>query len=460
MLHKKTIFILLASVIFLVLIIILLVKVFSSKNKLPYLITLPLQSASSFSDITSLLKNNIKTTITISDKKQELDLFLVPEDYTFFITQQDIFFNANDNSKINKYSKNFYDYEYSSTVKILTKREKSAFTHYSYGRKAQDNFILCEKNLCEENSVNLNQFKFMLVEDPYDKISGGIGLSFKDYYQNDAANLFDELYKGNYIKNKIWYINYDKDDKKNLIIGKMPYQVDTKFNEDDFTFFEVKDNIWELEMINIITGDDNEENYIKEKKLFFSQDSSLIYGPYEYYQKIKSKFFNKNKCSEHMFEYKLTEYLYLTCNSDISLSDFPPLTFDINNNFKFELTKDDLFVKDNQNILFLFITNKEERYSGKWYMGEPFLKKYIPVYNQGESKIGFYKVIIDYKSSYRVIGILGFIFFIICCIILSYLILYLLRKRKNKKIRQAALEMKVEEMNRNLVEKQSENDKA
>ena len=93
-------------------------------------------------------------------------------------------------------------------------------------------------------------------------------------------------------------------------------------------------------------------------------------------------------------------------------------------------------------------------------MGEPFLKKYIPVYNQGESKIGFYKVIINYKSSYRVIGILGFIFFIICCIILSYLILYLLRKRKNKKIRQAALEMKVEEMNRNLVEKQSENDKA
>ena len=33
--------------------------------------------------------------------------------------------------------------------------DESAFTHYSYGRKAQDNFILCEKNLCEENSVNL-----------------------------------------------------------------------------------------------------------------------------------------------------------------------------------------------------------------------------------------------------------------------------------------------------------------
>lgn len=464
MLHKKTIFIISISVISLILLIILFVSIFSSKNYLPNLITLPLQPSSSFSDISSLLINNVKTTITISDKKQEVDLFLVPDDYSFFITQQDILFKNNDNSKINKYSKNFYDYEYSSSVKILKQREKSTFTSYSFARKAQENFILCEKDLCEEKSLKLNEFKFMLAEDPYDKISGGIGLSINNFIGNEGVNFFNELYQGKYINKEIWYINYDKKkDKKSLIIGKMPYEVEDKYDISDFTFFDIKNKRWELEMLNVIIGEDtndNDENFIKERYFVFRPDSSIINGPYEYFQKIKNKFFNKylsnEQCFQHIFENKLIEYLYITCNSDISLDDFPPLSIDINNNYKLILTREDLFIKNEQKLLFLFITNKEEKYSGKWFVGEPFLKKYIPIYNQGEEKIGFYKVITNYKSSYRIFGILGFIFFIICCVILSILILYLLRKYRNKKIRKAAMEMRIEEISSKLVEKQPE----
>ena len=464
MLHKKTIFIISISVISLILLIILFVSLFSSKSYLPNLITLPLQSSSSFSDISSLLTNNIKTTITISDKKQEVDLFLVPDDYSFFITQQDILFKNNDNSQINKFSKNFYDYEYSSSVKILSQREKTTFTHYSFARKAQENFILCEKDLIEDNSLKLREFKFMLAEDPYDKISGGIGLSPNNFIGNEGVNFFSELYKGKYINSEIWYINYDKNkDKKNLIIGKMPYNVDNNYDIDDFTFFDIKNKRWELEMLNIIIGEEineKDENFIKERNFAFRPDSAIINGPYEYFQKIKDKFFTKyisnEQCFQHIFENKLTEYLYITCNSDISLDDFPPLTIDINNNYKLILTYEDLFIKNEQQILFLFITNKEEKYSGKWFVGEPFLKKYMPVYDQGEEKNGFYKVIINYKSSYRIFGILGFIFFILCCVILSLLILYLLRKYRNKKIRRAAVEMRIEEISSKLIEKQSE----
>ena len=78
MIHKKTIFILLGSLIFIILIILMFVYLFSSNNYIPHLINLPLQTSSSFSDISSLLKNNIRTTITVSDKKQEIDLFLLP----------------------------------------------------------------------------------------------------------------------------------------------------------------------------------------------------------------------------------------------------------------------------------------------------------------------------------------------------------------------------------------------
>ena len=124
MIHKKTILIISGSILFLILIILMFVNIFSSKNYIPYLINLPLQTSSSFSDISSLLKNNIRTTITVSDKKQEIDLFLLPSDYSFFITQQDILFKNNDNSRINKYSKNFYDFEYSNTIKIISEKEK------------------------------------------------------------------------------------------------------------------------------------------------------------------------------------------------------------------------------------------------------------------------------------------------------------------------------------------------
>ena len=466
MIHKKTILIISGSILFLILIILMFVNIFSSKNYIPYLINLPLQTSSSFSDISSLLKNNIRTTITVSDKKQEIDLFLLPSDYSFFITQQDILFKNNDNSRINKYSKNFYDFEYSNTIKIISEKEKISFTQYNMARKAEENFILCNKDNCNENSLELKQFKFMLAEDPYDKISGGIGLTPTYFGKNEATNFFNELYEKNYINNKVWYINYDnKNDKRNLIIGKMPYEIDDKFDKNDYIFFDVKNKGLEFEMLDIIIGDDdndNHENFIKEKNFVLTQDSSLINGPYEYYHKIKSMFFSKyfsnRQCSENIFESStLIEYLYLTCNTDISLDDFPPLTIIINNYFKLELTSEDLFIKNNEKFLFLFITNKEERYSGKWYVGEPFLKKYIPVYDQGKEKIGFYKVMIKYKNSYRIITTIGFIFFIICMGILVYLGLYLYRKYKNKKIRKAALEMRIEEISSKLVEKNAGN---
>ena len=218
-----------------------------------------------------------------------------------------------------------------------------------------------------------------------------------------------------------------------------------------------------MEMLNIRIGndDENQENFIKEKNFVFNQDSSLIYGPYEYYQKIKNIFFNKyladNKCSENMFEFQLLEYLYINCNTDISLDDFPPLIIDINNYFKFELTQKDLFIKSDNRIIFLFITNKIEKYSGKWYMGEPFLSKYKPAYNQKDKKIGFYDVILKNQKSYKVFGIIGFIFFVICTGILIYLCLYLFRKYRNKKIRKAAMEMRIEEISNKLIKDQKEN---
>ena len=470
MLHKKTIIIITISLLALILLIYILFLIFSSSYNIPNVVILPLQSTSSISDLSSLFYNNLRTTITISDEKQEVDLFLLSEDFSFFITQKNILFENNEKSEINKFSNNFYNYEKSSSIDIISDRTQMFFTKYKYGRKSKENFSLCSKNNCDKTSINLKKFKFMLVEDPIDKISGGIGLGPNEYIVDGAINLFNELYREKYINNLIWYIDYKNEEKK-LIIGKLPYEVNNKYNKDDFEFFEMEKvgSVYELNMMKITIGnneenndDENSDNNIKDRAFQFLQDYSLIHGPPEYYNKIKNIFFNKyfsnNQCVENSFNYKLIDYLYISCNEDISLKDFPPLIIYINKNFKFELTYDDLFMKSNGQFLFLFVSNKIENYfNKKWHIGEPFLKKYNPVYNPKDNKIGFYQISKNKKSNYKSAGIIGFIILFISIVLIIYLCLFIFRKYRNRKIRRAAMEMKIEEISRKFILYKGEN---
>ena len=145
MLHKKTIIIIAISLLAIILIIYTLFLIFSSSNNIPNVVILPLQSTSSISDLSSFFYNNLRTTITISDEKQEVDLFLLSEDFSFFITQKNILFENNEKSKINKFSINFYNYEKSSSIDIISNRTQMFFTKYRYGRKSKENFSLCNK---------------------------------------------------------------------------------------------------------------------------------------------------------------------------------------------------------------------------------------------------------------------------------------------------------------------------
>ena len=465
MLQKKTILIIIISLIAIAYIIYLITIISSSSVSLSHTAILELQSTTSFSDLSSFFNNNLRTTITVSDKNQEVDLFFSSKDFSFFITQQDIFFNNNENSKINKLSNNFYNYEISSTLKIKSNRTQTYFTNYKFGRKAEENFALCSENNCDKNSIKMNNFYFMLVEDPFEKVSGGIGLRPIEFIGDGAINLFNELYRKNYIKNNVWYIEYNKNDEKKLIIGKFPYEINKKYKMNDFDFFKIgnKASNWQLQMIKISIGkndnnnndEENNDNIIKERNIEFQQEFSFIYGPPDYYKKIKNIFFNKylnNKCTENTYTYQLTDFLYIICDEDIPLKEFPPLIMNINKNIGFELTYEDLFMKNNGKALFLFVSNKIEKYfNERWYMGEPFLKKYMPVYNQKELKIGFYGTVKTIKGNYKVAGILGFIILMISIGIIIYLCLFIFRKYRNRKIRRAAMEMKIEEISSKFI---------
>ena len=109
-------------------------------------------------------------------------------------------------------------------------------------------------------------------------------------------------------------------------------------------------------------------------------------------------------------------------------------------------------MKDNGKILFLFVSDKNERYfNGKWHIGEPFLKKYMPIYNQMERKIGFYELIKNQKKNYKAAGVVGFIFLIASIAVVIYLSLFLFKRYRKRKIRRAAMEMKIEEISSKLI---------
>ena len=440
---------------------------FSSSGAVSNLISLQLQSVPLSSDISALFNNNLRTTIKASDKNQDVDLFLLSQDYSFFITQNDKFFENNDNSKINKYSNNFYNYQFSSSLHILSNRTKAAFTKYKFASKAEENFIFCGENKCEKNSINVKNLNFMLAEDPFDKISGGIGLAPLKFIFQGEVNLFNELYNEKYINYPVWFIDYEENGVKKLVIGKFPYEINHNLNQDNYEFVTIADNgnLWEVKAVKIQIGydhDNDEEYIIKEKLMIFEPESSSVYGPREYYIKIKNiffaKFFSNNKCKENTYNHQSTEYLYISCDDDLSLKDFPPLVIDINNNIRAELTYEDLFIKNNGQILFLFVTDKIEKYSNdKWYMGDPFLKKYKPVYNQKNYKIGFYEVIKKNRTGTKFEAIFSFVIFSITIFVVIYLCLYIFRKYRNRKIRKAALEMKIEEISSKLILNNTEN---
>ena len=75
----------------------------------------------------------------------------------------------------------------------------------------------------------------------------------------------------------------------------------------------------------------------------------------------------------------------------------------------------------------------------------------MPIYNQKERKMGFYELIKKQKKSYKAAGVVGFIFLIASIAVVIYLSLFLFKIYRKRKIRRAAMEMKIEEISSKLI---------
>ena len=433
--------------IILLIIIIFLISIFYKSNNI---ISLPLNIESTINDISSpssLLNNNIRTTIKISSKEQEVDLFLLSKSFSLFITQEDEFFENIERASVNPYAENFYDDKISNSLKIINNKTKVGLERYLTGKVAQENFFLCSKDNCNRNSVYLKNFKFILTDNPYDKISGGIGLNLDEHTSEGAINFVNELYRENYIGYPIWYINYEN---SNFIIGKFPHEVNKKYNKKNLFFDEI-DNInsnsinWELRMEKLYLGGENLKDF-KKFVFGFRPEFSVIYGSPKFYKILKEKFFNyylnEKDCHENIFQYNSVDYYYIYCDENVDISKFPAINIENYYKFNFELTYKEMFKKVDNKNLFLFISNqKQDYFNDKWVIGEPFLRKYMTVFDQKNKWIGFY---LDMeRKNYGFLNGLGWILIIAGSFIALFLCFVLYRRCRLRRIKKSAFEMEV-----------------
>ena len=385
-----------------------------------------------------------------------------------------------DNPKINKK----YNYQNSTTfyqisegnmelgVKDLLIKDQISF--YS-------NFELTEEIKVKNMSIiyNPNNEEYILDDVGMDFIidkekratCGYIGLRLEMNYQNFKNNFLEQLKEKGIISKTIFtFIEVNKNNikyKNNkieylLVIGEEIYDIfrldninkyiNEKYQKEKYIEkTKINDYIpdeyyfrWQLKLNNIYFNIDiNNITSMKTiNNIFIDNNYGAIVGTKEYRDSIKEIFFNayinKTKCFEkNIKSYEIGFFYYIVCDNDININNFPTLYLKSNNlQYVYELTKDELFLKDNNKIYFLIIF--EFSRTNTWVIGKPFLEKYLLSYNYDARSISFYNEnLLDNShnnNNKKYIILIVVIILSLIALVLGFLIgRYFYNKRKNKK---------------------------
>ena len=218
---------------------------------------------------------------------------------------------------------------------------------------------------------------------------------------NKPFNFISILKTLNIIDNYYWTIQFQNLSTGKIIIGDLPHNYEKEKYKDK-----------ELKLIN---------TYSKENKIFWGIQFSAIkfdkitmtdimigkidlknleiFGSYEYILKIEEIFFDKYKenyiCSRTFDEVDGEDVFRFICDKNLfnknDINLFPNLTLiNVELNFSFIFTGNDLFIEKNDKIYFM-IVSKVGRTQGEWNLGRIFLYKYQFIMDYDNKLIGIYK---------------------------------------------------------------------
>ena len=319
-------------------------------------------------------------------------------------------------------SKQTYDKTESLSFKNISR--------FHYSNRELKTASLCSEifilytDILMEKFVSIGDVKFIIDDDIQENLHIRIGLGkplTKDYV--GPPHFIQSLLDVNAIKDQTWTIKFNKNGGL-FILGEEPHKyeditLDKRYQRKNYFITESLSSVEYHNPISIKVQDvylinnknKKEEITINEDKgCYLNYNNGFITATKEYWDYIKknffNEFFNSNICKEELIKFNLEEdivksYYVISCDKSkfteedkIKLDEFPTIIFYIfDYNYKFELTKDDVFTEVN-NILYFMIIYKRDIFNNPdlvfWDLGLPFLQKYQFVHNYEKKTIGFY----------------------------------------------------------------------
>ena len=320
---------------------------------------------------------------------------------------------------------------------------------YNFSRYAYYNqyFSYCISDNVKINDKNI-KFDLMLSNSIEHEESGAICLQLEENnFVLQFTASFPILLKKNYslIDNYKWFIYYGKNNEKDyLVIGtsadefKNPEtgnKVYQKFDPDNDYFREddeldVRKAAMKISFddIYLISDSKEKEKFEAPKNLKgkLVPNIGFIVGTTNYSEYVEKNVFGiylgLNQCHKGIFSQRPNlvgeEYSYYFCDESLYnniKSVFKNIIFkQVTFSEKFELTFEDLFLRQNGYLIFLVIFSTHQHYY--WSFGTPFLKKYQFDFDFENKKVGYYHIenkIIDLKNETNIFTYISLTFLII-----------------------------------------------
>ena len=396
---------------------------FIKEIKLSNIISMPIykSSPSNSNEFSEFIDINIFTKIKIGNNLENINLSLSYELESMIIREE---FRPN-SSIISQY---IGSYLYRNKYIVTYKSNDTLFLQVSNLKKnfeekkdlSIEEYIY--QSLAKYNNLKINKINFL-------------GLSSIIPKMGISSNLIKELKKKKLIDSYDFSIEFFDDNNGRLILGGMPHEYDSKYEEKYFIYEQIKFKDWHLTFNNISHEKNNEYLINKEGNLTLSYYGLVSSSSYQ--QLIDKIFFNilfeENKC-EKKFNIGEEKVIVYVCDDGINIKKFPKISFkDELINFTFVFEGKELFRKiSNNKLIFLIHFGNDENI---WKLGEIFIKKYQLVYNYDKKIIGLYSQKLE--KSY----IHYFIYFILILIIIILLYFLIMnRKKVFRKIRANELE--------------------
>ena len=220
----------------------------------------------------------------------------------------------------------------------------------------------------------------------------------------------NQLKEKKYIKSSIISIKYTDNYSGYYIIGDYPhiYEKENFAKEQLITYnLEISGGKNFDVLINKVFISWNEQNdgssnpNYKEKKISlvngisFNINLNLIIASEEYMNLVKdvffNEYFNKKICDYNIIPIPGRSYKIYTCikSDEFNIKNFPSLKFNFyGNNYVYELTYEDLFIKKNN--IYYFLVSCDYHINENWKLGKPFLKKYQLIFDGTKKLVGYY----------------------------------------------------------------------